>query len=190
MCVYVLSSDTHDFCTYEFYKWDTRHFPANFHERNAKYTYSKDIWFTVIYCHLHVHVGGIVVRPIPGCEAHQNLSMLAWYLVNVHLFLVTPLKAIGTSLGLFFQVEKVFSRLGVKGRAVSRLDGKVRAMFRLRWMMWAMFQLRWMMYVEWWNASCHTSTCIWHMYWRNFNSSWISIPYPTEQYTWYIFDIS
>lgn len=66
MCVYVLSSDKHDFCTYAFYKWDTRHFPANFHERNAKHTYSKDIWFTVIYCHLHVHVGGIVVRPIPA----------------------------------------------------------------------------------------------------------------------------
>lgn len=126
----------------------------------------------------------------PWLRSTLDLSMLAWYLVNVHLFLVTPLKAIGTSLGLFFQVEKVFSRLGVKGRAVSRLDGKVRAMFRLRWMMWAMFQLRLTMYVEWWNASCHTSTCIWHMYWRNFNSSWISISDPTEQYTWYIFDIS
>lgn len=34
--------------------------------------------------------------------------------------------------------------------------------------------------VEWWKASCNTSTCIWHMFRRNFNSSWISIPDPTE----------
>lgn len=133
MCVFVLSSDTHDFSTYEFYKGDIRHFPANFHERNAKYIYSKDM----IHCNIlsFTYTCRWNSCKATPCEAHQNLSMLAWYLVNVHLFLVTPLKAIGASLGLFCQVEKVFSRLGVKGRAVSRLDGKVRAMFKLRGMM-------------------------------------------------------
>lgn len=133
MCVYVLSSDTHDFCTYEFYKWDTRHFPANFYERNAKYIYSEDIWFTVIYCHLHV--GGVVVRSIPADITSEFKHACLVFGKRASVFNDTVESYRNIARSFLSSWESFFFRLGVKGRAVSRLDGKVRAMSQLRWMM-------------------------------------------------------